>query len=318
MFMINDVGMCSLTRDIKGMTHNKPNRNRKGEIISREIIKMVKEDILITRKRIWSGEQSSEDIGLTDLVEHIINTDNHPPVRQGPRRIPRARIKDADAEIQKTVKQDIIEPSTSPCNSNIVLVKKSDDSWRFCIDFRANPEGQLARWFEVLASYDFKIEHRAGRSHNNACILAFIKNVLNVLVQKVSESSRNVQDVSTQTKGLNNSQNEKDNPVKEIYFENVSESQLSEDVISKIIQWKIDEVKPNWADVSHMSPDVEFYWSRLNSLILVNGILYRKWESYNGKHYDLHFVLQANFKKVRVEVHNTVTGGHLGEQPLIF
>lgn len=38
-------------------------------------------------------------------------------------------------------------------------------SWLF--NFK-NPEGQLARWFEVLASYDFKIEHRAGRSHNNA------------------------------------------------------------------------------------------------------------------------------------------------------
>jgi hypothetical protein len=33
-------------------------------------------------------------------------------------------------------------------------------SWLF--NFK-NPEGQLARWFEVLASYDFRIEHRAGR-----------------------------------------------------------------------------------------------------------------------------------------------------------
>ena len=34
------------------------------------------------------------------------------------------------------VKQDIIEPSVSPWNSNIVLGKKSDNTWRFCIDFR--------------------------------------------------------------------------------------------------------------------------------------------------------------------------------------
>jgi hypothetical protein len=31
-----------------------------------------------------------------------------------------------------------------------------------------NPEGQIARWFEILAAYDFEIEHRAGRSHANA------------------------------------------------------------------------------------------------------------------------------------------------------
>ncbi|CAC5386872.1 unnamed protein product [Mytilus coruscus] len=627
-------------------------------------------DLLMEYSNIFS--KSSEDIGLTDLVEHTINTGNHPPVRQRPRRIPLARMKDPEAEIQKMVQQDIIEPSSSPWNSNIVLVKKSDDSWRFCIDFRSvkllvlrpsyplpriddtidslsgskffstvdlksgyyqipvakedrpktafsfpggglwqfkripmglcnstpvferlmetvlsgltwqiclvylddviifsksfeehmknlkevfqrlkaanlklnpkkcnflktevkflghivsesgvatdpnkiqsvkdwpvpksikdvrsflgltsyyrkfiliyadkakplykvteknqkfvwtddcqqsfeelkntlisapilayptredlfildtdasnvgmgavlsqlqdgvekklrellavvasikhfhhylygkhfkvrsdhgalswlfnvkNPEGQLARWFEVLASYDFKIEHRAVRSHNNADALSrrpcynkkcphcaraeinyeLVPNHKNVLtVEKcndnvtVSESCRNVQDVSdkqsvtttsiscinedrpnmtgdetchkvkshvihnkfkskgpdknpdvfpvqykivrvcTRSKDYGCSQNEKDNPVKEINFENVSESQLSDDVISIIIQWKIDEVKPIWADVSHMSPEVKFYWSRLNSLILVNGILYRKWESYNG------------------------------------
>ncbi|CAG2204440.1 unnamed protein product [Mytilus edulis] len=92
-------------------------------------------DLLIEYSDIFS--KSSEDIGLTDLVEHTINTGNNPPVRQRPRRIPLARMKDAEAEIQKMVKQDIIEPSTSPWNSNIVLVKKSDGSWRFCIDFRA-------------------------------------------------------------------------------------------------------------------------------------------------------------------------------------
>lgn len=30
------------------------------------------------------------------------------------------------------------------------------------------PEGQLARWMEVLSEYDFTVEHRAGRSHANA------------------------------------------------------------------------------------------------------------------------------------------------------
>jgi hypothetical protein len=42
-------------------------------------------------------------------------------------------------------------------------------SWLF--NFK-NPERQLARWFEVLASYDFRIEHRTGRSHNNADALS--------------------------------------------------------------------------------------------------------------------------------------------------
>ena len=69
-------------------------------------------------------------------MEHTIDTVNHPPVRQRHRRIPLARMKDAEEEIKIMVKQDIIEPSVIPQNSNIVLVKKYDNTWRFCIDFR--------------------------------------------------------------------------------------------------------------------------------------------------------------------------------------
>ena len=50
-------------------------------------------------------------------------------------------------------------------------VRSDHGALRWLLNFK-NPEGQLARWFEVLASYDFHIEHRAGRSHNNADALS--------------------------------------------------------------------------------------------------------------------------------------------------
>ncbi|CAC5419627.1 unnamed protein product [Mytilus coruscus] len=150
--------------------------------------------------------------------------------------------------------------------------------------------------------------------------MSFIINLIERVKRKTLMYSQHTKIVRVCTRSkdygcsLNNSQNEKDSPVKEINFENVSESQLSDDVISIIIQWKIDEVKPTWAGVSHMSPEVKFYWSRLNSLIFVNGILYKKSESYNGKHYDLHIALPANFKRfVLNQVLNTVTAYELSQ-----
>lgn len=37
-----------------------------------------------------------------------------------------------------------------------------------------DPQGQLARWIEMMSSYDFYIENRSGKFHNNADSLSRI------------------------------------------------------------------------------------------------------------------------------------------------
>ncbi|CAC5404130.1 unnamed protein product [Mytilus coruscus] len=83
-----------------------------------------------------SFSKSTADIGRTDLVDHTINTGDAPPIRQRPRRIPLAKMEAAEAEIKRMAKDGLIEPSTSPWNSPVVMIRKSDLSWRFCLDYR--------------------------------------------------------------------------------------------------------------------------------------------------------------------------------------
>ena len=72
-------------------------------------------------------------------------------------------------------------------------------------------------------------------------------------------------------------------------------------------------MRPVWSDISHTSPELKFYWSRLDSLITVKEILYRKWESNNGNHFDLHIFLPSKLRTIVLnQLHNTVTGDHLG------
>ena len=77
-----------------------------------------------------------KDIGTTDLIEHNINTGNANPIRQHPRRIPLAKMKEAEDEIKDMASRGIIEPSYGPWSSPVVLVKKKDGTTRFCVDYR--------------------------------------------------------------------------------------------------------------------------------------------------------------------------------------
>ncbi|XP_058732695.1 uncharacterized protein LOC131604261 [Vicia villosa] len=70
--------------------------------------------------------------------DHHINLfPNTPPINVKPYRYPHSK-KDAMASlIQQMLKDGTIIPSTSPFSSPVLLVKKKDGTWRFCVDYRA-------------------------------------------------------------------------------------------------------------------------------------------------------------------------------------
>ena len=80
--------------------------------------------------------KGAEDLGRTDIVKHQIDTGTATPIRQPPRRLPLVAREDAAQAVDDMLKQGVIEPSTSPWASPIVLVKKKDGSTRFCVDYR--------------------------------------------------------------------------------------------------------------------------------------------------------------------------------------
>ncbi|XP_069990681.1 uncharacterized protein [Penaeus vannamei] len=76
--------------------------------------------------------------GYTKSIEHVIKLESNVPVSKKPLSfpIPHHLVLVFDKEVDRMLKLGIIEPSNSPYCSPVVLVRKSDQTWRFCIDFR--------------------------------------------------------------------------------------------------------------------------------------------------------------------------------------
>ena len=77
----------------------------------------------------------ADPLGRTDKVKHPIRTEG-PPIRQPIRRLPEALKRAVDVETKRMLDEGVIRTSSSPWSSPVVMVRKKDGSWRFCIDYR--------------------------------------------------------------------------------------------------------------------------------------------------------------------------------------
>ena len=74
--------------------------------------------------------------GETDLTELTIETGDTSPKRQPARRVPFALRQELARQLQKMQEEGVIQPSSCPWASTIVLVRKKDGGLRICVDYR--------------------------------------------------------------------------------------------------------------------------------------------------------------------------------------
>ena len=100
------------------------------------------------------------ELGVTNLHTHTIHTGNAPPVSSAPyRQTPKMRT-ELERQLEDMKRHGIIEESNSVWHSPVVMVKKPNNEWRFCVDYRklnavtelmAFPIPHMTEVFDTLA-----------------------------------------------------------------------------------------------------------------------------------------------------------------------
>lgn len=91
-------------------------------------------DVFSSRIEIFS-DFSNRPLGQTSVVVHRIHIGNASPVQWRPYRVSATEQSVIQQEVNKMLAKDIIEPSSSPWASPVVLVKKRDALSRLCVDY---------------------------------------------------------------------------------------------------------------------------------------------------------------------------------------
>ncbi|GFX40081.1 hypothetical protein TNCV_4317171 [Trichonephila clavipes] len=188
------------------------------------------------------------------------------------------------------------------------LLRTDHASLTWLLNFK-NLESQIARWIQRLQEYDVEIRQRKGSAHGNADALSRRPcpesckycsriekkfGVIGPIVRQVTTPSTSTLDPWSD--------------------EMVRKDQLADAEIKPIIQFKeSSDEKPSWQDIAPFHPTSKRYWSLWDSLHLRNGVLYRKWESDDGKTFRWQLILpKTRISTVLKELQGSPTGGHFG------
>lgn len=77
-----------------------------------------------------------DDLGDCDIVKHQILTTDNNPIKQADRRVPPQLVPEIQSQLKKWLQAGLIEKSTSPYASQMVVVRKKDGKIRICVDYR--------------------------------------------------------------------------------------------------------------------------------------------------------------------------------------
>ena len=169
----------------------------------------------------------------------------------------------------------------------VFILRTDHASLRWIKNFK-EPEGQLARWLEVLDTYNFTLEHRPGAKHGNADALSrgpCAQCEMDHEGQKPRRGRRPRPETQIlrpiQTRGQKPTQTRVDPvtnwlPQTELSRDEIVRAQQADPLLSEVTKWVTDGQRPEYRTISREGTNFKFYWGQFDSLKVVGGILIRE------------------------------------------
>lgn len=187
-------------------------------------------------------------------------------------------------------------------------VRTDHGALRWLLNFK-DPQGQMARWLQVIAEYDIEIIHRAGRSHANADSLSRrpcpqckrdVEESAGFEVQAGPGNGRAEVNAVTLAPSITNA--------------HLNQEQTEDSSIKWILNGKQQSKdRPEWSSMASKSSVEKSYWRMWDQLAVKQGVLHRKWECDQGQKITWHVVLPTKLRsEVVKELHGGKSSGHLG------
>ena len=194
------------------------------------------------------------------------------------------------------------------------VIKTDHLSLRWLLSFR-QAEGQIARSIQKLQQYDFKIIHCPGRANANADALSGRPCYSSECgyCKRLEEKEVSDDESSQFRKTARSASTQEESPLKIWTQEELISLQNTDGDIGPILRWKTENKRPEWDDVAAYRTTTKAYWAQLDSLEVVHGILYRRWEDAEGRQVqNLLLAPKSIWNEILQHLHNSSTAGHLG------
>ena len=218
------------------------------------------------------------------------------------------------------------------------LVRTDHGALQWLMKFK-NPEGQTARWLEILGTYDFDIQHWLGRYHGNcdglsrrpceetecdqcARIQKYEAETVVHIPKRLPREETNGRAVKTAEKELSGDKKVvyaippcTETPwIESMSVEEMRRAQLEDPIIGEFIQMKEkNAVRPTWEEVAPLGNKFKGYWTHWDMFRFCDGVLHKDWVEDGAGRRTL-LVLPEKFRNGALrELHDARVAGHLGQ-----